>query len=99
MGVDEMKEAIEKGYLSGKLDNPITIKFNDAVLLRVSAICDATGEEKAEWIRSLIIRELLKQEEQYNRMAQVWGKTKETMSNIGNQQKSPSADTDELSVQ
>ncbi|NHC02358.1 hypothetical protein G9F31_00980 [Acinetobacter sp. 187] len=92
-----MKDAAEKGYIGGKLINPLTIKFNDVMYDRISAICDANGDEKAEWIRNLIMRELLIQEERFNRMSQVWGGTKETSANFGNRnEKSPVAVTTEL---
>ena len=29
MGVDDMNEALEAGFLDGKLCNPVTVKFND----------------------------------------------------------------------
>lgn len=99
MRADDMKEAIEKGYLGGKLVNPLTIKFNDVMFNRIGAICDATGDEKAEWIRNLIMRELLIQEERFHRMSAVWGETKETSAHMGNQnRKSPAAGTVELDL-
>ncbi|NHB56996.1 hypothetical protein G9F32_02965 [Acinetobacter sp. 194] len=97
-----MKEAINKGYLTGKLEHQLQTKVNDAILKRVTAICDATGEERADWFRNLIIRELLIQEEQYNRMTKVWGDTKNTSTTSDYnviQQKSPSAVTDEPNIQ
>lgn len=97
MRADDMREAIDKGYIGGKLINPLTIKFNDVMFSRIGAICDATGDEKAEWIRNLIMRELLIEEERFDRMAPVWGKTKETLTNLGNQnEKSSTAGTVEL---
>ena len=99
MRTDDMNSAIEKGYLTGKLDNQLQTKVNDAILKRVTAICDVTGEERSDWLRNLVIRELLVQEEQFNRMSKIWGDTKITSDSSGSnviQQKSPSARTDEL---
>lgn len=102
MRADDMKEALNKGYLTGKLDNQLQTKVNDAILKRVTAICDATGEERADWLRNLIIRELLIQEEQFNRMSKIWGDTKITSDSLASsvtQQKSPTAGTVEPNIQ
>ena len=102
MRADDMKEAINKGYLTGKLDNQLQTKVNDTIFKRVTAICDATGDEKADWLRNLIIRELLIQEEQFNRMSLVWGDTKVTSNTLDfsvTQQKSSTAGTVELDIQ
>ena len=96
MRADDMKDAIDKGYVGGKLINPLTIKLNDVMFSRVEAICSANGDEKAEWIRNLIIRELLIQEERFNRMSSVWGRIRETSTNLENQnEKNPVAATTE----
>lgn len=96
MRAEDMKEAIEKGYIGGKLINPLTIKFNDVMFKRIGAVCDASGDEKAEWIRNLIMRELLIQEEKFNRMASVWGQLKETSETLDDQNKSPVVGATEL---
>lgn len=45
MGVDEMQEAIEKGYLGGKLTTPKTIKFTDEMLDAVAVQAEVEDKD------------------------------------------------------
>ena len=53
MRTDEMNEARELGFLGGKLDNPITVKFNDLTDESIEGVANASDMTKADWIRSL----------------------------------------------
>lgn len=67
MGVDEMQEAIEKGYLGGKLIAPKTIKFMDAMLDAVSVYAEAEGISDVDWMRNAIAEALLIADAKYER--------------------------------
>lgn len=99
MGVDEMKEAIDKGYLGGKLITPKTIKFTDEMLDAIAIVAEAEEKDIAEWIREAIAEALLIVDAKYERMTRARLKAKCTSSTLVHHEKSSSAVTDELSVQ
>lgn len=96
MGVDDMQEAIEKGYLGGKYTVPKTIKFTDEMLDAISAESEATGKEMSEWIREVIAEALLVIDAQFERRARARSKSKCTSGTLVHQKESPSAGTDGL---
>jgi len=51
MRTDEMNEARELGFLGGKLDNPVTVKFNDLTDESIEGVANASDMTKADWIR------------------------------------------------
>lgn len=69
LGVDEMQQALKQGLFEGKLIHPVTIKFNDAMTERMDIVCAGYLTSIPEWIRDLVIRELLVEEAKFNRMA------------------------------
>ncbi|WP_332604747.1 hypothetical protein [Acinetobacter sp. ESBL14] len=83
MKVDDMNEARELGFLGGKLDNPVTIKFNDLTDESIEAVANASDMTKADWIREACIEKLLVERRKLNRMRKVWGNSKETIGAIG----------------
>ena len=89
--VDEMQEALEQGLLNGKLVNPLTIKFNDAVMEKMDIVCAGHLTSAPEWIREIVIRELLAEEAKFNRMAKAREKARITSDTLENHKKSPVA--------
>ncbi|MFT4020049.1 MAG: hypothetical protein QM666_00865 [Acinetobacter sp.] len=75
---DEMNEARELGFFDGKLDNPVTVKFNDLTDESIEGVANASDMTKADWIREACIEKLLVERRKFNRMRKVWGHTKET---------------------
>lgn len=73
-----MKAAMEKGYLDGPIENNLQTKLNDKTNNLVLAVCASRGEERAVWLRNLVIRELLMLEEQHQRSAKIWECAKDT---------------------
>lgn len=63
MRTDEMNEARELGFLGGKLDNPVTVKFNDltdeSIEGMANANANASDMTKTHWIREACIAKLL----------------------------------------
>ena len=98
MGVDDMQEALEAGFLEGKLCNPVTVKFNDNTNQAIETICNAQGVTVAEWLRDLAINNLVARKREFHRMEKLWGQTKETSATSADKE-SPVAVTTELDVQ
>lgn len=78
MRTDDMNEARELGFLGGKLDNPVTVKFNDLTDESIEGVANASDMTKADWIREACIEKLLVERRKFNRMRKVWGHPKET---------------------
>ena len=99
MGVDDMQEAIEKGYLGGKYTVPKTIKFTDEMLDAISAESEATGKEMSEWIREVIAEALLVIDAQFERRARARSKSKCTSNTLVNHEKGSSVGADKPCIQ
>lgn len=87
MGVDDMQEALEAGFLEGKLCNPVTVKFNDNTNQAIETICNAQGVTVAEWLRDLAINNLVARKREFHRMEKLWGQTKETSATSADKEK------------
>lgn len=96
MGVDDMQEAIEKGYLGGKLIAPKTIKFMDAMLDAVSVYAEAEGISDVDWMRNAIAEALLIADAKYERTRKAKERASKHWNTLAHQKESPSAGTDEL---
>lgn len=94
-----MKEAIEKGYLGGKLITPKTIKFSDEMLDAVSVYAEAESISDVDWMRAVIAEALLIADAKYERTRRAKERSSKHWDTLAHQQKSPSARTDEPSVQ
>ena len=84
MGVDDINEALEAGFLEGKLCNPVTVKFNDNTNQAIETICNAQGVTVAEWLRDLAIKNLVARKREFHRMEKHVAnqKNKITMTNL-----------------
>lgn len=87
LGVDEMQEASKMGFLDGKLVNPVTVKFNDAMMDSMEIVCAGNLTSIPEWIREIIMRELLAEEAKFNRIAKAKAKSKYTSDTLENPEK------------
>lgn len=99
MGVDDLKEAIEKGYLGGKLVTPKTIKFMDAMLDAVSIYAEAESISDVDWMRNAIAEALVIADAKYERTRKAKERASKHWNTLVHQKESPSAGTDELDIQ
>ena len=99
MGVDDLKEAIEKGYLGGKLVTPKTIKFMDAMLDAVSIYAEAESISDVDWMRKAIAEALVIADAKYERTRKAKERASKHWNTLVHQKESPSAGTDELGIQ
>ena len=89
MGVDELKEAIAKGYLGGKYIAPKTIKFTHEMLDAISIASEISEKDSCEWVREVIAKALLAEDAKYERMTRARDRAKGTSGTLVHQQKSP----------
>lgn len=94
-----MKDAIDKGYLGGKLVTPKTIKFTDEMLDAISIAAEADEKDSAEWIREAIAEALLVVDAKYERMTRARMRAKCTSGTLVHHEKSPVVAPTEPSVQ
>ncbi|WP_407484724.1 hypothetical protein [Acinetobacter baumannii] len=99
MGVDDLKEAIEKGYLGGKYTVPKTIKFTHEMLDAIAVASETNEQDTCSWMREVIAKALLVADAKYERMTRARMKAKCTSGTLVHQKESPSARTDEPDVQ
>ena len=99
MGVDDLKEAIEKGYLGGKYVATKTFKFTHEMLDGIIAASESYEQDSCSWVREVIAKALLAEDAKYERMARARNRSKCTLGTLVHQKESPSAGTDELDVQ
>ena len=99
MGVDELKEAIEKGYLGGKYTVPKTIKFTHEMLDGIAVASETNEQDSCNWVREVIAKALLAEDAKYERMARARNRSKCTSGTLGNQKESLVGATTEPDVQ
>lgn len=98
MGVDDLKEAIEKGYLGGKYTIPKTFKFTHEMLDAIAVASETNEQDSCSWVREVIAKALLAEDAKYERMARARERAKSTSDTLVHQKESPSAGTDEPNV-
>ena len=96
MGVDELREAIAKGYIGGKYTIPKTIKFTNEMLDGIASASEVDEKESCEWIREVIAKALLAEDAKYERMTRARARSKCTSGTLVHQKESPVAVTTEL---
>lgn len=99
MGVDEMKEAIEKGYLGEKLDMAKTFKFTREMLEGISIASESNDKDASDWVREVIAEALVKEDYKYELSTRARQRRSNTSNTLVYQQKSPTAGTVELDAQ
>jgi len=67
MGADEVKEAIEKGYLGGKYSVPKTFKFTHEMLDAIAVASESSEKDPSDWVREVIAKVLLVEDAKYER--------------------------------
>lgn len=99
MGVDDLKEAIEKGYLGGKYTVPKTIKLTHEMLDAIAVASETNEQDTCSWMREVIAKALLAEDAKYERMARARNRSKCTSGTLVHQKESPVARTTELGIQ
>jgi len=98
MGVDELKEAIEKGYLGRKYTAPKTFKFTHEMLDAIAVASEISEKDSCEWVREVIAKALLAEDAKYERMTRARERAKGTSGTLVYQKESPTAGTVELNA-
>jgi hypothetical protein len=96
MGVDDLKEAIEKGYLGGKYTVPKTIKFTHEMLDAIAIASETNEQDSCNWVREVIAKALLAEDAKYERMARARNRSKCTSGTLVHQKESPVVGATEL---
>lgn len=87
LGIDEIKEASEAGFVGGKLTNPISVKFNDKTMRSIERICSSRGITLADWVREVSILKLLELRRFHKSMEEVWGESTESLDSSDSKEK------------
>lgn len=96
LGVDEMREAIEKGYLGSKLDAKKTFNMTHEMLDGMFVASESKGMDVQEWFRSVIAKALLEDDFDYERSTRARQRSKAFRDTLIHPNKSPVAGTTEL---
>lgn len=99
MGVDDLKDAIEKGYLGGKYTVPKTFKFTHEMLDAIAIASEINEQDSCSWVREVIAKALLAEDAKYERMARARMRAKDTSGTLVHQKESPVVGATELDVQ
>ena len=99
MGVDDLKEAIEKGYLGGKYTVPKTIKLTHEMLDAIAVASETNEQDTCSWMRNAIAEALLIADAKYERTRKAKERASKHWNTLAHQKESPSAGTDEPDVQ
>ena len=99
MGVDDLKDAIEKGYLGGKYTVPKTFKFTHEMLDAIAVASETNEQDSCSWVREVIAKALLAEDAKYERMARARMRAKGTSGTLVHQKESPVVGATELDVQ
>ncbi|MHA3117281.1 hypothetical protein E0H86_07290 [Acinetobacter sp. ANC 4635] len=87
MGVDELREAIEKGYLGSKLDAKKTFNMTHEMLDAMYVASESDGVDVQEWFRSTIAKALLVVDYNYERSTRARQRAKAFMDTLGHHKK------------
>ena len=96
MGVDDLKDAIEKGYLGGKYTIPKTFKFTHEMLDAIAMASEVNEQDSCSWVREVIAKALLAEDAKYERMARARVRSKNTLGTLVHQKESPVVGATEL---
>lgn len=95
-----MKEALEKGYLGEKLIIPKSFKITEAMDEGIAIVAETKGKDPFEWVREVIADALVKADHEHERSTRARMRRSNQRNSLAYiENKSPSAGTDELSVQ
>lgn len=90
MGVDDLKDAIEKWYLGGKYTVPKAIKLTHEMLDAIAIAGETNEQDSCSWVREVIAKALLAEDAKYERMARARNRSKCTSGTLVHQKRKPS---------
>ena len=101
MGVDEMQEALDLGFLDvqGKKTDSTSVRMTHEALQAIDALAAMDDIKRSEWIRDAAIEKLLKFKKQHEYLSRAFGNTTNTVNTSSTNKESPVAVTTELDVQ
>lgn len=101
MGVDELKEALDLGFLDvhGKKTDSTSVRMTHEALQAIDALAAMDDVKRSEWIRDAAIEKLVKFKKQHEYLSRAFGNTTNTMNTSSTNKESPVARTTELDVQ
>ena len=101
MGVDEMQEALELGFLDvhGKKTDSTSVRMTHEALQAIDALAAMDDIKRSEWIRDAAIEKLLKFKKQHEYLSRAFGNATNTVNTSSANKESPVAVTTELDVQ
>lgn len=100
MGADELREAIEKGYLGSKLDAKKTFNMTHEMLDAMYVASESEGVDIQEWYRMTIAKALLVSDYNYERSTRARQRSKAYRDTFGHhKEESSTAVTVEPCVQ
>ena len=101
MGVDEMQEALDLGFLDvhGKKTDSTSVRMTHEALQAIDALAAMVDIKRSEWIRDAAIEKLLKFKKLHEHLSRAFGNTTNTVNTSSTNKESPSARTDEPDVQ
>lgn len=101
MGVDELKEAMDLGFLDvhGKKTDSTSVRMTHDALQAIDALAAMDDIKRSEWIRNAAIEKLIKFKEQYEYLSRAFGNTTNTVNTSSTNKESPVVGATELDVQ
>ena len=99
MGVDDLKEAIEKGIFGREIHRSKTIKFTHEMLDAIAIASETNEQDSCNWVREVIAKALLAEDAKYERMARARNRSKCTSGTLVHQKESPVVGATELDIQ
>ena len=101
MGVDDMQEALDLGFLDvhGKKTDSTSVRMTHEALQAIDALAAMDDIKRSEWIRDAAIEKLLKFKKQHEYLSRAFGSTTNTVNTSSTNKESPVARTTEPDVQ
>ena len=101
MGVDEMQEALDLGFLDvhGKKTDSTSVRMTHEALQAIDALAAMDDIKRSEWIRDAAIEKLMKFKKQHEYLSRAFGSATNTVNTSSTNKESPVARTTELDVQ
>lgn len=101
MGVDDMQEALDLGFLDvhGKKTDSTSVRMTHEALQAIDALAAMDDIKRSEWIRDAAIEKLMKFKKQHEYLSRAFGNTTNTVNTSSTNKESPVAVTTELDIQ
>ena len=101
MGVDEMQDAINLGFLDvhGKKTDSTSVRMTHEALQAIDALAAMDDMKRSEWIRDAAIEKLMKFKKQHEYLSRAFSNTTNTVNTSSTNKESPVGATTEPDVQ